>query len=166
MTPVGRFGVLYALDRAELDRLLARPAEERYEYMLEELEPALLGTPRGCELDKAWEGLQYCFGGGEWSEADAVPTNVIFGGALLADTEAEIISLKSPQAVAEIAAYLRDHDLPALIRRVFPEIDPDEYSLPKDEAGLRYLLSWGEALLPFYEAAAREGRWVIFTVNL
>ena len=38
------------------------------DYMLEEIEETLLETPRGCELDKAWEGIQYCLGGGEWDE--------------------------------------------------------------------------------------------------
>ena len=31
--------------------------EEGYEYMLVEIEEALFGSPRSCELDKAWEGM-------------------------------------------------------------------------------------------------------------
>ena len=42
---MGRLGVLYALTEAELQKLLDCPQEERYDYMLEEIEETLLGTP-------------------------------------------------------------------------------------------------------------------------
>ena len=57
---MSRLGVLYALkEEEELNRLRSLPQEERYDYMLEEIEENLLGTSRGCELDKAWEGIQF-----------------------------------------------------------------------------------------------------------
>ena len=65
---MSRLGVLYALKEDELNKLRSLPHDERYDYMLEEIEETLLETPRGCELDKAWEGIQYCLGGGEWNE--------------------------------------------------------------------------------------------------
>ena len=50
---MSRLGVLYALTDNELADLCRLPEAERYDYMLEEIEPRLLGTPRGCEMDKA-----------------------------------------------------------------------------------------------------------------
>ena len=72
---MSRLGVLYALKEDELNKLRSLPHDERYDYMLEEIEETLLETPRGCELDKAWEGIQYCLGGGEWNEENSVPAN-------------------------------------------------------------------------------------------
>lgn len=92
---MSRLGVFYALTDNEVDKLRSLPAGERYEYMLEEIEESLLETPRGCELDKAWEGMQYCLGGGQWKEENSVPTNIIFGGEFLVETEDEIITLKN-----------------------------------------------------------------------
>ena len=46
---MSRLGVLYALKEEELNRLRSLPQEERYDYMLEEIEENLLGTSRGCE---------------------------------------------------------------------------------------------------------------------
>ena len=61
---MSRLGMLYALNEEDVKKLRSVPEEERYEYMLEEIEEALIGSPRSCELDKAWEGIQYCLGGG------------------------------------------------------------------------------------------------------
>ena len=48
-----RRAMLYALTDEELLQLLEQPEEERYDYMLTELENTLFNTPRACELDKA-----------------------------------------------------------------------------------------------------------------
>ena len=42
---MSRLGVLYALTDNELADLCRLPEAERYDYMLEEIEPRLLGTP-------------------------------------------------------------------------------------------------------------------------
>ena len=52
---MARLGMLYALNEEDVKKLRSMPEEERYEYMLEEIEEALFGSPRSCELDKAWE---------------------------------------------------------------------------------------------------------------
>ena len=60
---MSRLGMLYALNREEVEKLRSVPEEERYDYMLEEIEERLFGTPRACELEKAWEGLAVCVSG-------------------------------------------------------------------------------------------------------
>lgn len=59
---MSRLAMLYALDDGEVNKLRSMPMAERYDYMLNEIEEKLFGTPRSCELNKAWEGIQYCLG--------------------------------------------------------------------------------------------------------
>lgn len=155
--------MLYALTDDEVAELLSVPTEERYDYMLNGFEEELCGTERGCELDKAWEGIQYCLGGGQWNEDNCVPTNIIYGGEILVETDGEIITLKNHQDVEEIVAYLRQHDLEEIIQQNFWKIDDDfRY---KDNDGLDHTLGWCEDILPFYENALKENCQVIFSVD-
>ena len=59
-----RLAMHYALAEEEILQLLEQFEEERYDYMLNELENTLFNTPYACELDKAWDGIKYCLGGG------------------------------------------------------------------------------------------------------
>ena len=147
---MSRLGVLYALKEDELNKLRSLPHDERYDYMLEEIEETLLETPRGCELDKAWE----------------VPTNIVFGGEFLVETEDEIITLKTHSEVKQIVVYLHQNNLQEIIRKNFPLINEQEYSLPKNDDTLNYLLGWSGDIQSFYENAQKEGCSVIFTVDL
>ena len=159
-------GVLYALTDAELAALCARPEEERYEYMLEEIEERLLRTPRGYELDKAWQGIQLCLGRGKWSERNRAPLNILVGGEFLVDTEEDLISLKNHDDVRRIVDYLQRHEVKDIIRKNFPKVEADSSGLPAYVTDLDYLLSNAEGLLPFYEYALKEQLQVIFTVDL
>lgn len=163
---MARLGVLYALTEEELEKLCKYPLEERYDYMLNEIEEELLGTLRGYELDKAWEGIQYCLGNGQWNEENIVPTNIIFGGEFLVDTDDNIITLKDHNTVEKIVDFLCQNDIQEIIQNNFPKIDEEEYGFPKDEDNLNYLLGWSEGLLGFYENAQKENYQVIFTVDL
>lgn len=160
---MSRLGMLYALTDAELEKLLSVPSEKRYDYMLNEIEEQLFDTSRACELDKAWEGMQYCLSGGQWNDENRVPTNIIFGGEFLVDNDDEVISLKSKSDVKEITEYLRRNDLEEIINRNFWNIGDDfRY---KDNDGLEHTLSWSEGILPFYENALKDDLQVIFTVD-
>lgn len=161
---MSRLGMLYALTDTEVEELRSVPAEERYDYMLDEIEEKLFDTPRACELDKAWEGIQYCLGGGKWSEVNGVPTNIVFGGEFLVETEEEIITLKNSGDVKEIVEFLRKNDLREIIINNFWKIDDDFGH--KDDDGLDHTLGWSEDILPFYENALVENCQVIFTVDL
>lgn len=161
---MSRLGMLYALTEEEVEKLRSLPEEERYDYMLEEIEESLFGTPRACELDKAWEGIQYCLGGGVWNEGNCIPTNIVFGGEFLVDTEEEVLTLKPYADVGKIVTFLRRNDLQEIIRENFWKIE-DENFLYKDEDGLEHTLGWSEDILSFYENAFRERYDVIFTVD-
>lgn len=160
---MSRLGMLYALTNAEVEELRSVPIEERYDYMLNEIEEDLFDTPRACELDKAWEGIHYCLGGGEWNETNGIPTNIIFGGEFLVETEGEVITLKTVDDVKNIVGYLRRNDLQEIIKQNFQKIDDDfRY---KDDDGLEHTLDWSRDILPFYENALKENLQVIFTVD-
>lgn len=161
---MSRLGMLYALTEEEVGKLRAVPEEERYDYMLEEIEEELFGTPRGCELDKAWEGIQYCLGARRWNEENRVPTNIVFAGEVLVDTEDEIITLKTQSEVREIVSYLRQHNLQEIIEQNFWKINDEDFRY-KDNDGLDHTLGWSEDILSFYENAAKENCQVIFTVD-
>ena len=163
---MSRLGVLYALKDEELNILRSLPQDERYDYMLEEIEESLLDTPRGCELDKAWEGIQYCLGAEAWKEENSIPTNIIFGGEFLVETEDEIITLKNHSDVIQIVDYLHHNNLKDIIRTNFHLIEEQEYSLSKNDDTLDYLLGWSGEIQSFYENALKEGYSVIFTVDL
>ena len=162
---MSRLGMLYALTDAEVAKLRAVPEDERYDYMLEHIEDELFGTPRSCELDKAWIALQCCLGGGKWREDDRVPLNLVFGGEFLVETEdAEIITLKNHETVAALCQWLQEHDLEVVIRENFPKITDPEFPY-KNADGLEHALEWSDDLPPFYENAQREHLQVIFTVD-
>ena len=163
---MSRLCVFYALQDAEICRLREMPPEERYDYLLEEIEPALLGTDAGYEMDKAWEGVQYCLGGGVWSEENRLPGNVVFGGEFLVDTDEEVMTLKSHAEVRRIVEFLQTHDLAAILRENYDRIPAQAYSLPKTAEGLEYLIDWSRGLQAFYGKAMENHCQVIFTVDL
>lgn len=161
---MSRLGMLYALEDSWVEKLRAMPEEERYDYMLNEIEEELFGTPQSCELDKAWEGLQYCLGGGVWREENEVPFNVIYGGEFLVDEDDDAITLKTQEDVEKIVAFLRENDLEKLIRENFWKIEDESFRY-KDEDGLEHTLGWSEEILSFYETALKNRHQVIFTVD-
>lgn len=161
---MARLAMLYALTDAEVEKLRSVPEEERYNYMLEEIEENLFGTPRSCELDKAWEGIQYCLGAGQWTEENRVPANIVFGGEFLLNTDDEVITLKNLQDVKDIVDFLHQNNLQEIIQKNFWNID-DENFLYKDDDGLDHTLGWSEDIPAFYENAQNENCQVIFTVD-
>ena len=132
---MSRLGMLYALNEEDVKKLRSVPEEERYEYMLEEIEEALIGSPRSCELDKAWEGIQYCLGGGKWNEDNCIPTNIVFGGEVLVEKDDEIITLKNHQDVRDIVEYLHQNKLQEIIQTsVYKGYKQDKIEMRGDRA--------------------------------
>ena len=66
----------------------------------------------------------------------------------------------------QIVEYLRQNNLNEIIRKNFHLIEEKEYSLPKNDDTLNYLLGWSGEIQSFYENALKEGCSVIFTVDL
>lgn len=163
---MARLAMLYAITDEALAQLEAQDIDQMYDYMGEEIEEKLFDTPEAFELDKAWEGIQFCLGGGTWNEENKIPYNVVFGGELILDHNDYVISLKKPEDIKEIVAFLEANNLQEIIKNNFDKIPEEEYTLPKDEDNLNYLLGWSQALLEFYKNALDKQLNVIFTVDL
>ena len=106
---MARLGMLYAITDEALEQLKAQDIDQMYDYMLEEIEEELFNTSEAFELDKAWEGVQFCLGEGTWNEENKVPYNVVFGGELILDHNDYVISLKKPEDIKEIVEIGRAH---------------------------------------------------------
>ncbi|MCI9370112.1 MAG: YfbM family protein [Lachnospiraceae bacterium] len=162
---MSRLAMLYALEDSEVEKLRSMPMEERYTYMLNEIEEKLIDTPRGCELNKAWEAIQYCLGGGKWNDENEIPTNIIFGGEFLVDEDDDVITLKTRSDIEEIVAYLHQNNLQELIKKNFWNIEDENFQYKDDNDELDFALGWSEGILAFYENALKENYQVIFTVD-
>ena len=163
---MARLAMLYAITDEALEQLKAQDIDEMYDYMLEEIEEELFNTSEGFEINKAWEGVQFCLGKGTWNEENKVPYNVVFGGELILDHNDYVISLKKPEVIKDIVAYLETNNLQETIKNNFDKIPEEEYTLPKDEDNLTFLLDWSEGLLEFYKNALDKELNVIFTVDI
>ena len=163
---MARLGMLYAITDEALEQLKAQDIDEMYDYMLEEIEEELFNTPEAFELDKAWEGIHYCLGGGTWNEENKIPYNVVFGGELILDHNDYVISLKKPEVIKDIVAYLEANNLQEIIKNNFDKIPEEDFTLPKNEDCCDFLLGWSEGLLEFYKNALDKELNVIFTVDI
>ena len=61
---------------------------------------------------------------------------------------------------------LKENNIQDIIKKNFNKIPENDYSLPKDEENLQFLLEWGEEILDFYKGAMEENFNVIFTVDI
>ena len=163
---MARLGMFYAITDEALEQLKAQDIDEMYDYMLEEIEEELFNTSESFEINKAWEGVQFCLGEGTWNEENKVPHNVVFGGELILDHNDYVISLKKPEVIKDIVAYLEANNLQETIKNNFDKIPEEDFTLPKNEDCCDFLLEWSEGLLEFYKNALDNQLNVIFTVDL
>ncbi len=163
---MSRLGMLYAITDEELKDLKKQPKESMYHYMLEKIEEDYLGTERACEINKAWDGIQYCLNSGVWNESDSTPSNIILGGEFLLDHNDHLITLKTPTNIKQIVEYLENNDLKTIINSNYEKIDAEEYELPKDDDNREFLLEWSDGIKEFYEYSLENKFNVIFTVDI
>lgn len=159
-------GILYALRDEKVEELRSLPMEERYGYMLEEIEEELIDSEYSCDMDTVWEPLQYAICGGEWCDDNRIPANVVASGELLTGALEEVITLKESKVVQEIAAYLEENSLEQIIEENFSSLDEEITGTPKDDEYLEFLLGVAQEIHAFYQRAAEEELQVIFTLNL
>ncbi len=162
---MSRRAVMFAITDEELEKLNNCPEDERYDYISEVFEDELWDTPACLELDKAWEGIQYCLGGGLWNESNAIPTNIIFGGEFIVNTDENVITCKLKTEIRSIVKYLIKHNLTEIIEKNYTLIDQKNINQAINEDFLEYLISYGNTLLPFYENALANHLNVIFTCD-
>lgn len=97
-------------------------------------------------------------------ESNYMEQNLQTGNLPSQGEESDIITLKTPEQVAQVAA-----ELPKITKEWFREhyykIDEEDYGFPLDEEDFEYTWYWFCDSLPFWERATREKKYVLFTAD-
>ncbi|QQD12669.1 YfbM family protein [Sphingobacterium sp. UDSM-2020] len=164
-------GVLFSLDEKEVEKLKSYDADsERLEYLQHGIEEIYFEKfpDRIAELDKSWDGLhrsltdgKYGFNNGEF------PLNhVILGGEILYNGNDYIMTLKCPKEVQEIAKAVKNITKEVL-KKGYEQIsaDDEDYADFISEEDFQYTWDWFSNSIAFWELAAKENRYVLFTAD-
>ncbi|MCX4967618.1 YfbM family protein [Streptomyces sp. NBC_00654] len=158
-------GVLFALETADAERLLAAEGDAAAMEFVETVEEGW-DVAWLMELDKSWDVLHRCltdgsltFDGGEYPLSHAV-----LGGILLHEGDDYVISYVDAEQVHDIARALAPLD-EEWLRERFAALTFPEYQGSGGEDDIEYALAFLPDLRDFYKEAARAGRAAIFTVD-
>ena len=166
---MGCLGVLFSISKEEADALKAIENDsDLLEYLQNEIEERYFESEpaRKVELDKAWDAIHRsltdgCLG----NDNGSFPLNaVILGGEALSSDDDYIMSLKTPEEVQQIAEALGKVGREQL-RQAYFKIDEENYGFPVNEEDFDYTWQWFSGLKPFYNKAADEKRFVLFTAD-
>jgi len=179
---MGCLAVLFALNEEEVRALLAVERNGRAAYMHEEIEERFFDSfpEYTCELDKSWDAMHRMLTDGNLDFENKFPPlcNVIFGGEFVyglarrpsgeveipEGEEDEYIILKSPEQVAEVAKALPRRTKEACWKQ-YRQIDEQDYGMPLDEDDFEYTWAYLQDSLAFWQRAADEKRYVLFTAD-
>ena len=161
-------GVHFSIDQQVVDRLLACSSDaERLEIIKEDIEEDYFNNQpnRMAETDKAWDWIHRAVTDGnlEWSNGRYPLNHLILGGRLLYQGDDYIISLKTPEQVKHVWQKLSQLTSETF-KQEFEKIDESELNGTREE-DLAYAWGWLEHLMEFWQRAASEDRYVLFTVD-
>jgi hypothetical protein len=162
-------GVLFSLDAEEVETIKAfKSDEERLEYLQEEIEELYFEKypERIGELDKSWDALHRSLTDGRLAyENGSYPLNhVIMGGEILYTKGDYIITLKTPGQVKKIASEIIRIDA-GVLKAGYKKIIAKDYGSPLTEDDFEFTWSWFEDSKEFWQHAAEENRYVLFTAD-
>jgi len=166
---MGCRGVHFALTEKEVAHLRSLDDEqERLEHLNEVIETEYFNSFNEylAESDKAWDAMHRALADGQltWDGGKYPLNHVVLGGELLYTEDDYIISLKSPKQVKDIADSLSKITEEEFRKRYF-SIDADDYGFPLTEEDFDYTWQWLHSVMSLYLKAAKEGRYVLFTVD-
>lgn len=160
-------GVHFAITNEEAQRLknAAGNDAEVLTIVQDEIEQAW-DEEHLCQTDKAWDAIHRCLTDGTLSSGEQFfPLNLcILGGQQLHLGEHYIVSLVAPDEVKQVAKALLPLTEDWLRSRYFA-IDPKDYGLNFGEEDFEYTWDYFTGVREFYQKAANDGRWVIFSVD-
>lgn len=173
--------VLFALSEQEVLELKSVPRKERADYMHNEIEEVFFDEfPEDMlELDRSWDLMHRILTDGNLDFENKFPPlcNVIFGGEQLygitlengehvvpEDEDDEFIILKTPKQVQEIAEALPKRTREECLQ-CYELVDEEDYGFPLDEEEFEYTWEMIQESIPFWEKAAAEQKYVLFTVD-
>lgn len=166
---MGCLGVHFALTGEEVETLRSLPNDEaRLDHLQSVIEEEYFAKHREltAESDKAWDAMHRALTDGQlsWDGGEPPLNRAVLGGELLYGEDDYIMSLKTPLEVADVAVALRNIDEADFRKRYFA-IDAESYDTPLSEEDFGYTWHWFETVRDFYERAARERRFVLFTAD-
>lgn len=158
-------GVLFAITGEQAEQLKAARGndEEVVRIVQEEIEEAW-DEEHLCQTDKAWDAIHRVLGDGTLGVGSGALSLCILGGEQLHAGESYIVSLLRPEQVQKLAQALAKVD-EAWFRTRYFKIDPIEYGGELGEQDFEYTWDYFQNVREFYERAAADGRWTIFSVD-
>jgi uncharacterized protein DUF1877 len=160
-------GVLFAITQEQANKLQAAHGDDTavLSIVQDEIEEAW-DEAHLCQTDKAWDAIHRCLGDGTLRSNKGPLSLCILGGEQLHKDQSYIVSLLTAEQVKQVAEALKPIDKEWLRARYF-KIDPADYGLPGmlSEQDFEYTWDWFEGVREFYQKAAAEDRWSIFTVD-
>lgn len=162
-------GVLFSLDEKEVLVLKAFKSDrERLDYLQETVETVYFEDfpERIAELDKSWDALHRSLTDGklEYSNGTFPLSHVILGGEILYHESDYIMTLKDPEMVAAVAQRISGVD-ERVLRTGYEGIDVKDYGFPLTQEDFQYTWDWFNQSRGFWQRAAEEKRYVLFTAD-
>ena len=167
-------GVFFALTPEQDKRLRKahrQDGDEGVMEVIEEIEEAWV-RKHLFETDKAWDAIHRCLTGDHTDGGELDPTAghkplnlLILGGRLMHEGDDYTINLITPAQVRRLAPALAKITKKWMRGRFF-QLDEKDCHYSIDEDQFDYTWGWFKGLPAFFARAAREGRSVIFTVDL
>ncbi len=164
-------GVLFSLSEQEVMKIKnLKTNEERRDFITNDIEEKYFDDfpERLAELDKSWDGLHRSLTDGkcDWNNGTYPLNHVILGGEMLYDEDDYIMVLKTPKQVREIAKAIQTLSKDDL-RKGYNQIpvDDEEYAEFLSEEDFDYTWDWFEPTKKFWQLAAEEERYVLFTAD-
>jgi hypothetical protein len=162
---MGCRGVLFAIDDATTERLLAAKSDddvlEIVESIEEEWDESFLE-----ETDKAWDAMHRALSDGSLDPSGgSFPLNrAILGGKRLHRGENYIVSFVPKDEVPTVASALASIDEVAMRQRYDQRV-PRDYAAEYGDEDREYTVEYFRGVVDLYARAAKAGRAVIFTVD-
>lgn len=165
--PMACRGVLFAITQEQAHRLRAARVNDALVLSIvqDEIEEGW-DEAHLCQTDKAWDAIHRCLGDGTLKSGQDPLSLCILGGEQLHGDRSYIVSLLTPEQVNSVAEAARPLDK-SWFREAYFRIDPADYAVPGqlNEEDFEYTWAYFESVREFYEKAAAETRWTIFTVD-
>ena len=166
---MGCRGVHFALAHSDVEHLRSLADEqERLDYLQEEIEVSYFAEHPNllAESDKSWDAMHRALSDGQLTiDGGEYPLNhVVLAGEQMYSGDDFIASLKTPAQVRDIAGVLPSVTEDDFRRRYF-RIDPNSYDVPLSEEDFEYTWRWFQGVRDLFIRAAKDDRFVLFTVD-
>ena len=166
---MGCLGVHFALTEQEvLDLRSLSDEQARLDHLQENIETEYFAEHPDlmAESDKAWDAMHRTLTDGQltWDGGDYPLKHVVLAGELLYTDSDYIMSLKTPDQVADIAKALPAIDEGEFRRRYFA-IDEQSYGSPLSDEDFEYTWQWFQGVRDLYLRVASQRRYVLFTAD-